>query len=90
MTRILGKKERIRLMSVEKDYNYQRPIRDQSKTHQGLIGDQYVYSKPIEDQHASLDTDMPDWRPTCLIGDPSGPTCLIGDWHASFKTHQTC
>ena len=54
-----------------------------------LIGDQHASSTPIEDRHASSETQMPHRRPTCRIGDQYAssetdmphrrPKYLIGD-----------
>ena len=58
--------------------------------------------RPIKDLHAPVVTDIPHWRPTYLIGDPSETSkCFIGDpsetdmphrrpiWnqHAPWETH---
>ena len=59
-------------------------IGDLSETHRRPIGDSHAWSETHQrPQHASSETYMPDWRPTCLIGDPSQsdmthrrPTCL--------------
>ena len=86
----------------QKYYYYRRPIGDLSKTYWRSIGDPWENNmpdqRPIGARHASLETDMPHWGPTCLIGDRHAsletdmphqrPKCLIGDQHASLETNK--
>ena len=72
--------------SSRKYYYYRRLIRDLSETDmpdQRTVGDQHDSSKTHRDQHASLETNMPDPR---SIRDPS-ETCLIRHRHASSDTN---
>ena len=79
-------------MSSRKYYYYRRPIRYPSETN---MPDQ----RPVGDRHATLETDMPHWRPTCHIGDQHASTETdmphwrpMRDQHAYSEIHQrpTC